>query len=278
MLAEAGRELGGRVARECRLPGLAAWGRVRDYRAQQIARMTNVEVFFESRVTADDVLGLGVDHVGLATGSIWRRDGVARYNTRGLLMDPAMPVFTPDDLMAGARPDGHIVLYDDDHYYMGGVLAELLIASGCRVTLVTPAARVSDWTFNTLEQGFIQSRLIGLGVDVRATRGLAAVADRAVEIACTYSGRREEVACDALVLVTARLPEDGLLSALRARRAESGGAGIRSVKAFGDCLAPAPIAWATYAGHRYARELDGPDIGDAVPFRRELPALAPLGN
>ena len=33
MLAEARRELGGRVALESRLPGLSSWGRVRDYRA-----------------------------------------------------------------------------------------------------------------------------------------------------------------------------------------------------------------------------------------------------
>ena len=29
VLAEAGSEIGGRVARECKLPGLSAWGRVR---------------------------------------------------------------------------------------------------------------------------------------------------------------------------------------------------------------------------------------------------------
>ena len=34
-----------------------------------------------------------------------------------------MPVFTPDDLMDGASPTGHVVIYDDDHYYMGGVMA-----------------------------------------------------------------------------------------------------------------------------------------------------------
>ena len=38
--------------------------------------------------------------------------------------------------------------------------------------------------------------------------------------------------------------------------------------------APAPIAWATYAGHRYARELDEPDMNDALPFRREVAGLA----
>ena len=36
----------------------------------------------------------------------------------------------------------------------------------------------------------------------------------------------------------------------------------------------APIAWATYAGHCYARELDEQDTGDALPFRREITELA----
>ena len=44
-------------------------------------------------------------------------------------------------------------------------------------------------------------------------------------------------------------------------------------KVIGDAAAPGPIAWATYAGHRYARELDMADIGDALPFRREVVAL-----
>ncbi len=67
-LAEAGRALGGRVAKERLLPGLSAWGRVADYRAGQIAPMPNVEVYFESRLSAEDVLGMGVDHVAVATG------------------------------------------------------------------------------------------------------------------------------------------------------------------------------------------------------------------
>jgi dimethylamine/trimethylamine dehydrogenase len=38
----------------------------------------------------------------------------------------------------------------------------------------------------------------------------------------------------------------------------------------GDANAPAAIAWATYAGHRYAEELDAAPLGDALPFRREV--------
>jgi len=54
--------------------------------------------------------------------------------------------------------------------------------------------------------------------------------------------------------------------------------GIKSIKILGDAEAPAPIAWATYAGHRYARELDEPDHGDTVPFRRELVGIPTLST
>ena len=77
-----------------------------------------------------------------------------------------------------------------------------------------------------------------------------------------------------MVLVTARTGNDELWQALKAREGDWPTAGIKSVRIIGDAQSPAPIAWATYAGHRYARELDEPDRGDAVPFRREIAGLA----
>jgi dimethylamine/trimethylamine dehydrogenase len=272
-LAEAGAELGGRVARECRLPGLSAWGRVRDYRQGQIQKMANVNVYRESKLSADDIMGFGFEHVAIATGATWRRDGIARYNLLPIAFDAAMPVFTPDDLMAGQRPSGHVVIYDDDHFYMASVLAELLVQNGNRVTFVTPATKAAEWSYNTLEQGAIQARLLNIGVDVRVTRGLTAVTAGGLIVSCTYTGRADEIACDAAMMVTARLPVDGLACDLKARAAEWADHGIKTVKVIGDANAPAAIAWATYAGHRYAEELEEPDIGDALPFRREVAKL-----
>lgn len=45
-------------------------------------------------------------------------------------------------------------------------------------------------------------------------------------------------------------------------------------KPFGDAATPGPIAWATHAGRRYAADLDAPDRGDALLFRREIAAVA----
>ena len=168
-----------------------------------------------------------------------------------------------------------MVVYDDDHYYMGGVMAEVMAKAGATVILVTPSAYVSDWTRNTLEQGAIHVRLDDLGVDIRLNRGVTAIRAGQVETNCTYTGRRKAIACDAVLMVASRLSEDALYNDLLARQGDWADAGIKSVKIIGDAAAPAPIAWATYAGHRYARELDTPDIGDALPFRREVTQLEP---
>ncbi|MBZ9758870.1 FAD-dependent oxidoreductase [Mesorhizobium sp. ESP6-5] len=273
-IAEAGTELGGRVARESKLPGLSAWGRVRDYRQYQLSQMPDVDIYFESRLSAGDILSFGFQNVAIATGSTWRRDGVARAHVVPMPIDAAMPVYSPDDLMAGKVPAGKVVLFDDDHYYMGGVLAELMALRGTKVTLVTPSAYVSDWTRNTLEQGAIHRRLAELGVDIVLNRTVTSVASGGVVTACVYTGAKQDLTADAVVLVTSRNQDEAVWRELKARENEWADNGIRSVKVIGDAEAPGPIAWATYAGHRFARELDEPDIGDALPFRREVAALA----
>ena len=281
-LAERGAELGGRVARECRLPGLAAWGRVRDYRAQQLHQLPNVEVYFDSELDAAWVLGAGFPRVVVATGARWRRDGVGRRRTRPLAVAEGARVLSPDDVMDmdGAALPGageRVVVWDDDHYYMAGVLAELLAERGCETFYLTPASEASTWTRKTLEQPFIQARLLEKGVAIRSFTALEAVAEGAVTASCVFTGRTEEVEADAVVLVTSRTPEDRLAAELAERAEEWAGAGIESVAAIGDALAPATIAHAVYAGRRYAEELDGPPrTGDEPPFRRELAELAPL--
>ena len=145
-LAEARRELGGRVLDESRLPGLAAWIRVRDYRRGQLERLPNVQLFLDNRLSAEDVLGLGIPKIVVATGSRWRRDAVGRYHTRPIAIDQEACVLTPDDLMAGRLPGGRrVVIWDDDHYYMGGVLAELCAERGFDTWYVTPASEASTW-------------------------------------------------------------------------------------------------------------------------------------
>ncbi len=276
VLAEAADDFGGRVALEARLPGLAAWIRVVDYRMGQLQRLVSVEQAPGSVVTADEVLRYEFAHVAVATGARWRADGVGRFHTHPIPVDPALPVLTPDDLMRGTLPEGErIVVFDDDHYYMGGVLCELLRREGRQVTLVTPAIGVSIWTNATMEQHRIQRRLLELDVTLETSRAVTATIPGGVATACTFTGAERDIACDAAVFATARLPEQHLYLELLERRAEWDATGIRTVTAVGDCWCPGTIAAAVWDGHRYAEELDGPvPPDDSTPFRREVTALA----
>jgi len=97
-----------------------------------------------------------------------------------------------------------------------------------------------------------------------------------VTLGCTWTGATSALAADAVVMVTSRLPHDALYQDLRARQAEWADAGVKSVQLIGDAAAPGPIAWATYAGRRFAEELDTTDDrGDTPRFRREVAGLEP---
>ncbi|MCY3862555.1 MAG: FAD-dependent oxidoreductase [bacterium] len=289
VLVERTRHLGGRVASEARLPGLSAWIRVLDYRQSQLDRLDHVDCYLESEMTADEALAsaaeYGFDHIAVATGSSWRRDGVGRWHTHPIPLGN-LPVLTPDDLMSSQRPgkpDGaanmRIAVFDDDHYYMGGVLAELLRSEGYEVVLVTPGAIVSSWTVNTMEQRRIAARLLDIGVDLRCSTAVTGATDAGVRTACTYTGEENEIHCDAAVLVTARLPEESLALELLARKEEWPDAGLQSVTAIGDAWAPGTIAAAVWAGRRYAEEIEAPTgDADATPFRRELTALSEVDS
>jgi dimethylamine/trimethylamine dehydrogenase len=268
LLAEATDALGGRVAREARLPGLAAWIRVLDYRKSQLERLSTVELAFNSRLDADEIAGYEFDHVAVATGARWRADGVGRLHTHPIPLDSGMQVLTPDSVMDGAAPRGpRVVLFDDDHYSMGGVLAEQLARAGLHVTLVTPAPGVSQWTHYTMEQERIQRRLMEMDVVIEASHGLVSAEADGVTIACGYTDRERRIECDSLLLVTARLPNDSIVTDLLAHDPGA------QVKAVGDAWSPGTIAAAVWEGRRYAEELDEPDDEPAV--RREVVALAP---
>ena len=274
-LAEAGKELGGRVVRESRLPGLAAWIRVRDYRMLQFRKLPNVEIFYDSELSADDILSFDYPRIAIATGSKWRSDGTGRHATRPIPISREALVFTPDDIMDGRLPDGgNVFVWDDDHYYMGGVIAEMLVQNGCSVTYGTPAAEASVWSKNTLEQRFIQRKLLNLGVTILPHVALENIQDGEAEISCVFTHAARRCAADSIVLVTARQPNDELGIELMNRKNEWDDKGIESVTMIGDALAPATIAHAVYAGRRYAEEFDKKRrTDDSAWFKRELPEL-----
>ena len=268
-LAEAGTVLGGRVPIEAQLPGLSAWRRVADYREYQISQMPNVEVYLQSRMTADQILEFQADQIVIATGARWSASGIGRTNRHAISRNDSANVLTVDDVCAGKITKGPIVIFDDDCYYMAGVLAEKLRAEGHDVTYVTPEADVSHWTHNTMEQERIQTRLMEMDVQIVPLHNIAEIGADHVTLSCVYTERTKTVPCGTFIPVTMREAEDSL----HAKLLETANGPPPAVTRIGDCYAPGTIAAAVYSGHRFAREL-GERPNEGVPFKRELPLLA----
>ena len=263
-MAEAKEELGGRVSIESKLPGLATWARVRDYRTNLIQAMQNVDIYRGNLLSAQDVIDFECDHAVIATGARWTREilGTKGYPVSDIEGDS---VFTPDDILAGTEPEGSVVIYDFDHYYMGSCLAELLRQRGNEVTIVTPANAVSAWTFMNNELGNIRVRMIELGIGTVFEQYLTGFSGGAVQLASIYRDSDvSSIDCGSLLIVGIRTANDDLYQELYK-------AGMSSVRSIGDCRAPGTIAHAVYSGHECARTIDS---GDTIPpFKVERPSL-----
>ncbi|MEM9061091.1 MAG: FAD-dependent oxidoreductase [Pseudomonadota bacterium] len=281
MLAEAMRELGGRVVREASLPGLSEYIRVRDYRAQQLQKMPNVEVYLESALTADDVFGVEADHVCIATGAKWRAE---RFDGKTYVPIGA-GVLTVDDIIEGRLPEGPTVVFDTDNYYLGGLIAERVRQHGVPVTYVTESDSVSAWAGNTAERWRVRTRLMEMGVEIVTAHALTEFDGSEARLACAYTGSERILNVTGAVLVGQRLPRDELYREILATVDGQDWRLSFTLKRIGDAEAPGIIAQNVYAGHRYATELEAAidmdqplkhdriDVG-AVPVLPDLEAPA----
>jgi len=257
MLAEATREIGGRITREAALPGMSEYARVRDYREQQMFEMPNVEIFRESNLGIADVMAVEADHVAIATGANWRKDRFNGQNYVSIEVPGTTPeILTPDDIMSGKMPVGPTLVYDEDGYYMGGVIAEKLCASGLDVALCTPSDVVSEWAGKTSERWRVRSHLMKIGVEFVLAHALKQFDGQIATLVCEYSDAEKTMPFSSVVMVTQRSPNDALYQELMATVGGDTEKLPFTLKRIGDCEAPTIIAASIYAGHKYARELD----------------------
>jgi dimethylamine/trimethylamine dehydrogenase len=261
-LAEAEEGFGGRLRWETALPGLRQWMRVADYRLHQLRKLPNVALYPGSRLTADEVVEFGSDHVVVATGARW---------TRALCGPTELPVaavegskiYTPDDLAAGLLPEGPVAVFDFDNYYLGTAVAEDLAAKGRAVTYITTAGAASAWSFLTNEQPHIHTALARRGIGYRTLEIVTGFDGETLRLAQIMSGQPHEITAKSLVIVGLRAGGSALFEALQGR--------VASLHLTGDANAPGAIAHAVWQGHRTGEEL----ARGQVMVRRDLGVFAP---
>ena len=209
-LTEAKSELGGRVLQETKLAPLGEWKRVSDHRTYMLSSRGNVQTFIDSPVTASEILELGYNHVAIATGSFWKTDFIGAHHRKPISYETKSMVRTPEQIFDGEEQLGKVIVYDDDHYYLGSAIAEHLAAKGNDVTLVTPDADIASWTHFTLEHGHIQTKLRELGVKIICSKSVKSIKDGAVTLECVYIGTETTLEADAIIPVTSRQSVDAL--------------------------------------------------------------------
>ena len=260
VLADAADFWGGRVTLESKLPGLAEWSRVRDWRMWQLQQVSNAELYLKSNLTSEDLLSYGIENIVLATGATWRSDGVGRVHRAPLKYLNSNRILTPDDIMAGElsneKSKGPIVIFDDDRFYMGSVLAEVAVKTGRKVIFITSTPNVSAWSENTLEQSRIQRNLMNLEVEIIASHKLFDFQDKQLSISCLFTEKVSRIECETLLPVTSRIPNDILWRELSAKEDTWKDMGIKTVTRIGDCLQPGLIAMAVQSGHRFVRAIE----------------------
>ena len=267
-LADSAGEFGGRLRFETRLPGLATWGRVTDWRMSQLRERPNVNLYPGSELSVDDILGLEHGHVVIATGARWTKMLFSTLEFPvGELDTPG--VFTPDDLAAGVVPQGPVVVFDFDNYYMAGAVAEHLAGQVEHVTYVTTAGNASAWTFMTNELPQVHRALGRAGVEIHTLQRVTAFDGETLTLADVYSGAAKGLPCRSLVIVGMRKPRGELYDSLMSRQTEVTAAGIASVTRIGDVLSPGAIVHAVHSGHRHAREFE--TVAGELPYNRDFP-------
>ena len=141
-LREAEPEIGGRIRKVVKYPGLSEWGASTTYRQLQLQKLKNVEVHTGAgKMTADQILSYGADKVVLATGSHWATDGtnfVSHSPVEGV--DASLPhICTPEQILMQNKPVGeNVLVVDCDGYFTGVSIAEYLADRGKNVKILTP--------------------------------------------------------------------------------------------------------------------------------------------
>lgn len=235
-LYEAETRLGGQVNKAQLLPHRAEFGGLVTNLKEELSRST-VTVLMQKKVTPEQLLTEGYDHVLMATGSIPYSPPLERMG--GLSVSQAV-----DLLSMATLPGGHVVIYDSQGDWVGVGIAEMLAKSGARVTLAVNGIYVGE-SLQSYVRDSTAARLHNLGVQIKTYSRAFGVDDDSVYFHHTAGGEPMIVDdVDHLVLSCGRVPN---VSSDDEERWKD-----LPVTFIGDCLAPRTAEEAVYEGLKYA--------------------------
>jgi len=273
-LVDSAPEMGGSLNWIRRLPRLGHWGRVVDYRIQEIKSMKNVDFISNTTLTEADVLEYGAEIVILANGSKWAGDGMngPTHSTIPGADSSSPHCLTPEQICCEGKsaPGESLLIYDTDGYFMGPALAEKFAREGKKVRIVTPLSAIGPYTYNTEEGAEIAHMLEDLGVEMAMGSLVTEIGPGSVKgERFDRGGFPSEWQADAVVLVTQRVSNAKLFRSLREKESDWRKEGIQGVYRIGSCVVPGLIADSIFSGHRLAMDIDSDNPATYSKFIRE---------
>src|ERR1019366_6593509 len=210
--------LGGCMRAISAYPHLGEWGRVTTYRQVQLGKLASVEVILGTRLDAEAVLSYGAEIVVIATGARWRADGMngpTQLPIPGAQLDF---VHTPGQGSAvkGAIDGEAVRVYGTAGCFTGVGMAEMLLAAGKRVSVVTPSPNLAPFMFYTGEAFRVNRELRAQGVEIVTSHVLGEITPDGLQGQNVWAPEPVHWEADAVVLVTQRQPRDELYHELRA--------------------------------------------------------------
>ena len=256
-------QVGGHVRAYGALPNRQQYGTIATWLAEQ-ATGNGATIKTGSPVTAENIDGILAaerpDHVVVASGARYRRDGFQGQTGKGLPGWETGNCVTWDEVaLDKVKISGEVLVVDEMADVAAPLTAVKLAKLGSRVRLVTKWPMVGWETTAEVYLHWILTYLYEADVEMITDHAVKKINGREVEIVNVYQpSRARPIGADAIVMATSRSSENAMYHLLRERGA--------SVEAIGCAVAPRTVYEATLEGHRAARKLGAPQPS---PMARE---------
>jgi len=252
VVLEREHEVGGHVRWQSLLPGRKEYGQIARWLERQ-AVGNGAEIRTGAEITEDGLDALlgeeRPDHVVVATGSSYRRDGWQGQTAAPVPGWESGRCVSWDEVVTGkAAPTGSVVVIDDLQDAAAPLTAVKLAQDGASVRLVTRWPMIGMETIPEVYYLWVRQQLYEAGVPVEPDLFPTSIEGREITFVNVYAPEREtKVEADWIVMVTGRRSENGLYHTLRERGVD--------VEMVGDAIAPRTTYEAVFEGHRQARKL-----------------------
>lgn len=241
---ERAQHIGGQVRLAAGTPGHREQAAALCANYQALLDRDNVELRLGVTADAETITALRPDLVVVATGA---RPAPPRHT----LAD--VQVLQVWDVLAGARPEGRVLIADWGGDPAALDCAELLASEGYEVTLAVGAVMPGETVHQYARNQYL-ARLARASVRIEHYLGLHSAAAGLVRFRNIFAPELERaIETDALLLSLGRVPNDELLARLRERD------GLTAAPA-GDCRSPRGLEEAILEGTLAARGTEGAQV------------------